>query len=265
MILCMSANASASDWSRLEPLTVPFRDTVQSRAPFRPVANRWRSHSSPHGAVRAGRFRRRAADPLTANSWTLAGPPQPRLEIPRRRMRSSEPFPRCTQGQFVRLSPTVRSRSPAALDNTVRVWDVETGRALRVLEGHSAGINSVAWSPDGGRALSGAADQTVRVWDVETGRALRVLEGHSDSVRSVAWSRTAAARLRAEDKTVRVWDVETGRALRALEGHPPAYLAWRGARTAAARSPAAGTYGAGVGRGDGPRAARAGRPLRRHK
>ena len=63
-------------------------------------------------------------------------------------------------------------------DNTVRLWDVETGRCLRVLEGHSSGVVSVAWSADGRRALSGSNDNTVRLWDVETGRCLRVLEGH---------------------------------------------------------------------------------------
>jgi small GTP-binding protein len=73
-------------------------------------------------------------------------------------------------------------------DKTVRVWEVESGRALRVLEGHSDSVWSVALSGDGKLALSGSDDKTVRVWEVESGRALRVLEGHSDSVWSVALS-----------------------------------------------------------------------------
>ncbi|MBM3740313.1 MAG: hypothetical protein FJW39_31550, partial [Acidobacteria bacterium] len=54
--------------------------------------------------------------------------------------------------------------------------------------GHTERVGSVAWSPDGQRALSGSADNTVRLWEVETGRCERVLEGHTDSVWSVAWS-----------------------------------------------------------------------------
>ena len=70
----------------------------------------------------------------------------------------------------------------------MRVWDVETGRCLRVLEGHTSIFGSVAWSGDGHCALSGNHDKTLRVWDVETGRCLHVIKGHTAKVRSVAWS-----------------------------------------------------------------------------
>ena len=70
----------------------------------------------------------------------------------------------------------------------MRLWEMESGRCLRVLEGHTKSVWSVAWSPDGRCALSAAADDTVRLWEVESGRCLRVLEGHMDCVISVAWS-----------------------------------------------------------------------------
>ena len=52
-------------------------------------------------------------------------------------------------------------------DQTVRVWDVETGECLKVMEGHTKMVSSVAVSRDGKR-VSGSWDKTVRVWDVET-------------------------------------------------------------------------------------------------
>jgi WD domain, G-beta repeat len=54
----------------------------------------------------------------------------------------------------------------------VRLWDVETAKELRCFKGFR-GVASVAFSPDGKRALSGSEDKTVRLWDVETGKEVR--------------------------------------------------------------------------------------------
>jgi WD40 repeat protein len=120
----------------------------------------------------------------------------------------------------VALSPDAKRAVSGAEDKTLRLWDVETGRCLKVFEGHSAGVWSVALSPDRKRAVSGAEDKTLRLWDVETGRCLKVFEGHSESVLSVALSPDGKRAVSgAEDKTLRLWDVETGRCLKVFEGH----------------------------------------------
>ena len=64
-------------------------------------------------------------------------------------------------------------------DNTIRLWNVRSGRSLRTLEGHTNGVNSVAFSPDGRTLASGAGyeDSTIRLWDVHTGKQLHILRG----------------------------------------------------------------------------------------
>jgi membrane-associated protease RseP (regulator of RpoE activity) len=55
--------------------------------------------------------------------------------------------------------------------------------------GHSLGVGSVAFSPDGRTALSaGGDDKTLKLWDTATGQELRTFTGHSDRVTSVAFS-----------------------------------------------------------------------------
>ena len=45
-------------------------------------------------------------------------------------------------------------------------------------------VNSVAFSPDGKRIVSGSGDKTVRLWDASTGQQIGApLTGHTDSVR----------------------------------------------------------------------------------
>jgi len=70
----------------------------------------------------------------------------------------------------------------------MRLWDAATGAALQTLEGHSGWVDSVAFSLDGQRVVSGSNDRTMRLWDIATGAALQMLKGHSDSVSSVAFS-----------------------------------------------------------------------------
>ncbi|GKU11826.1 unnamed protein product, partial [Fusarium langsethiae] len=54
-------------------------------------------------------------------------------------------------------------------DETIRIWDIETGECERVLEGHSESVHSVVFSHDSKKVASGSDDETIRIWDIETG------------------------------------------------------------------------------------------------
>jgi len=56
------------------------------------------------------------------------------------------------------------------------------------LVGHSSGVESVAFSPDGKTVVSGSEDKKIKLWSVETGQEIKTLVGHSKHVTSVAFS-----------------------------------------------------------------------------
>jgi len=102
----------------------------------------------------------------------------------------------------------------------LKVWDLERGRCLNSLEGHTGRTDGVAITPDAKTVVSGSDDKTLKVWDLETGQCRATLEGHTGGVTRVAvtpdgkWVVSAS-----DDRTVKLWDLAAGHCLATFEGH----------------------------------------------
>ena len=66
----------------------------------------------------------------------------------------------------VTVTPDGRFAISGSIDKTLKVWDLETGELVRVLEGHTDYVMSVTVTPDGRFAISGSKDKTLKVWDL---------------------------------------------------------------------------------------------------
>ncbi len=95
-------------------------------------------------------------------------------------------------------------------DCTVRCWDTNSGRCLKVMQGHTSEIHGLALTRNGRWAISAGEDRTLRLWDAQTGRCAYTFRGHTRGVNSVAVGADGRQAVSGSiDKTLRLWALGT--------------------------------------------------------
>ncbi len=115
----------------------------------------------------------------------------------------------------VAFSPDGLTLATGSADESIKLWDLSTGKELREFEGHSRPVNSLAFAANGkwlfsvcgGRAVGG---NELKLWDVATAKDIATIPAHEAPINQLALTADnkylATASL---DKSVKVWDVNT--------------------------------------------------------
>jgi RNA polymerase sigma factor (sigma-70 family) len=128
-------------------------------------------------------------------------------------------------GGWVRVLPALATSSPATARQGARKDGKPVSKSWNVratLEGHTATVWNMAYSPDGTLLATASKDGTVRLWNAKTGKPVASLGGHEGDVHWVAFSADGKLLATAgKDRTVRIWDPATENEQRSMTHTDP--------------------------------------------
>ncbi|MCX7786850.1 MAG: caspase family protein [Spirochaetes bacterium] len=90
----------------------------------------------------------------------------------------------------------------------IQLWDTTSWKLIQTFDGHSGGINSLRFSPDGTQLISTSSrDNTLRIWDVKTGKQLSKASGMYEDA---SFSPDGRYIVGAVSSSLKLWDSLTG-------------------------------------------------------
>jgi WD40 repeat protein len=173
-------------------------------------------NSSPSASSKFSAAPTASQTPIISNPTSILAKP-PRLQL----LYSTNPSPgHLSQITVLAFSPDGKTLASGAYDQTVRLWEIATGKELQVLKDPTGAMARIAFSPDGKLLATASSDFTIRLWEVATGKILSVLKGHSDVVDALAFSPDGQILASgSSDDTIKLWEISSRKLLTTLTGH----------------------------------------------
>jgi len=120
----------------------------------------------------------------------------------------------------VALSADGKLIAAGGRDDTIKIWETDSGRELFTLKGHRKSIRDLAFSPDRKLLASAGQDTAIKLWSMATGQEVKTLAAHSGGVTAIAFSpdgkKLASG---SQDRMILIWDLDAGESEVAYLGH----------------------------------------------
>lgn len=100
---------------------------------------------------------------------------------------------------------------------SVRIWDIQTGKKLEILNGHKDGINTVSFNKNGDYVVSASKDGTAKIWNAENGSLIATLKDNSTRIQTAYFSPDGKYVVTASDSSINIWRADaTGQLVASL-------------------------------------------------
>jgi WD40 repeat protein len=222
LFMCMSPDYFASDWGRMEHLTLLFRDPTNAEQRFIPLL--MAECQPPDIIAQFARIDWMAGSKEAYASILTAclGGKERKLRI-----RYDQSIMALTGHLFsvrcVAITPDGKTIVSGSVDKTLKLWDLATGICSDTWEGYSNAVLCVAVASYGDTVVSGSEDGTLKLWDLNTSRCFATFEAHIRPVFCVAIAPNNKTVVSGSiDRTLKIWNLQTGSCRCTLEGHADA-------------------------------------------
>ncbi|MBN2535889.1 MAG: WD40 repeat domain-containing protein [Spirochaetales bacterium] len=128
------------------------------------------------------------------------------------------------------VSPDGRLLVTASKDETLKLWDVASGKEMRTFTGHKRMVNDAVFSPDGNYIASccgGSSNEQLFLWDARTGKKIKTF--YCDNVIDIncvdyspdgKFLATGNGYIgTSKENFIGIWDVKTAKRIKKIEGH----------------------------------------------
>ncbi len=118
---------------------------------------------------------------------------------------------------WLALSPDYRTVITSDNNRQLKLWDYESGRKIRDMQGYVQPALAVDVLPDGKHILVGSLDRNMTMWDITTGKLVRVFDRSSD-VNHIDISKDGRyiATTAVDTKFAKIWNLGSGRLVKSL-------------------------------------------------
>ena len=120
----------------------------------------------------------------------------------------------------IKYSPDGKIIASASWDQTIKLWNAQTGELINTLKGYQDGINSIVFSTDSQTLISAGEDKTIKIWNlVGQAKIIKTFTGHTDSIKTVTVSPNSELIASAGyDNKIKLWTIK-GDLLQTIKAH----------------------------------------------